>query len=125
MTRNWLGTSILSSIVAVCVIAALAPAAWSQTPDVDPQTLIGQWSGSWISTHVASENGRYYLTIRRVEGQKAFGKVELIGKRTIEFMFNGTLSGNRLTFLRTELTISGNQMTGTGPDIKITLTKDK
>ncbi len=125
MTRNWLRTALLLPIVAAFVVAALAPTTWPQTADVDPGTLIGLWSGSWISSHVASESGRYYLTITRVEGQKVFGKVELVGKRTIEFMFNGSLSGNRLTYLRTELTISGNQMTGTGPDIKITLTKDK
>ena len=40
-------------------------------------------------------------------------------------MINGTLSGNRLTYLRTELTIFGNRMSGTGPDFKVTLTKDK
>jgi hypothetical protein len=43
----------------------------------------------------------------------------------VGFVGQRPVSGNRLTFLRTELTISGKQMTGTGPDIKITLTKDK
>jgi hypothetical protein len=37
----------------------------------------------------------------------------------------GRLSGNQLTFLRTTLTVDGNQMQGTGPTFKITLTKDK
>jgi hypothetical protein len=125
MTRYRLGTALLSFIVAAFVVATLAPAAWPQTPELDPQALIGQWSGSWTSAHIASENGRYYLTITRVEGQKVLGKGEFVGKRTTEFKVNGTLSGNRLTYLRTELTISGNQMTGTGPDFKITLIKDK
>ncbi len=44
---------------------------------------------------------------------------------TFQFPINGTLSGNRLTYLRTELTISGNQMTGAAPDFRITLIKDK
>jgi hypothetical protein len=125
MTRNRLGTALLSSIVAAFVVAALAPTTWPQTPDVDPRALIGLWSGTWTSAHVASENGRYYLTITRVEGQKVVGKVEVVARRTTEFPINGTLSGNQLTYLRTVLTISGNQMTGTGPDSKIALTKDK
>ncbi len=125
MTRYRPGTALLSSMVAAFVVVTLAPTAWPQTPDVDPRALIGQWSGTWTSAHVASENGRYYLTITRVEGQKVIGKAEFVGKRTTEFPINGTLSGNRLTYLRTELTISGNQMAGTGPDFKITLIKDK
>jgi hypothetical protein len=125
MTRHWLGAALRSSIVVAVVVAALAPATWPQTPDVDPKALIGLWSGTWTSAHVASENGRYYLTITRVEGQKVIGKAELVGRRTFEFPINGTLSGNRLTYLRTELTISGNQMAGTGPDFKINLIKDK
>ena len=102
------------------MVLALTPAAWSQTPEIDPQTLIGQWSGSWVGAHAAAENGRYYLTITRIEGPKVIGKVEFVGKRTTEFMINGTLSGNRLTYLRTELTIFGNRMSGTGPDFKVT-----
>jgi hypothetical protein len=49
MTRNWRGTALRPSIVAAVVVAALAPATWAQTPDVDPQTLLGPWSGSWVS----------------------------------------------------------------------------
>ena len=122
--RSRLGAA-LSVIVAVFAVVTLTPAAWSQTTDVDPQSLIGLWSGTWTGAHVAAENGRYYLTITRVDGQKVLGKVEFVGKRTTEFPINGTLSGNRLTYLRTELMISGNRMTGTGPDFKLTLTKDK
>ena len=125
MTRNRLGTALLSSIVAAFVVAALAPTTWPQTPEVDPQALIGQWAGSWTGAHVVSDNGRYQITIERVQGQKVLGKGEFVGRRIIEFKVNGTLSGNRLTYGKTELTVNGNQMIGTGPDIKITLTKEK
>ena len=125
MTRNPLGTALLSSIVAALVVAALAPTTWSQTPEVDPKALIGQWSGSWNGAHIASDKGQYYLTIERVEGEKVLGKGEFVGRRTTEFKVNGTLSGNQLTYGRTQLTISGNQMTGTGPNIKIELNKEK
>ena len=125
MTRNRLGTAVLSSIVAAFVVAALAPTTWPQTPEVDPQALIGQWSGSWILVNDVNTTGKYYLTIERVEGAKVFGQGEFSGRRTIPFKVNGTLSGNRLTYGKAELTIHGNQMTGTAPDIKITLTKEK
>lgn len=82
--RNFLVTALRSSIVAAVVVAALAATAWPQAPDVDPQALIGLWSGSWTSTHVASENGRYYLTITRVDGQKVVGKVEHVARRTTQ-----------------------------------------
>jgi hypothetical protein len=80
--RSRVGTAFLSSIAAALVVLALAPAAWSQPPEIDPQTLIGQWSGSWVGAHAAAENGRYYLTITRIEGPKVIGKVEFVGKRT-------------------------------------------
>jgi hypothetical protein len=124
MTRHRLGIALLSSIIAAFVVAALAPATWAQTPDVDPQALVGQWSGTWTGK-VPSENGRYYLTIERVQDGKVFGKGEFVARKTTEFKVVGTLSGNRLTFGRTDLTVNGNQMTGTGPEVKLDLTKAK
>ena len=59
------GTALLLSITAGFVVVLLAQPTWPQTPEINPQALIGQWSGSWIGAHAASENGRYYLTITR------------------------------------------------------------
>jgi hypothetical protein len=121
MTRRRLG------LVCLCllIVVAVAPRAWPQAPAVDPKGLIGQWSGSWVNSHVASTNGKYYLTIERVVGDKVFGKGEFWARTTTEFKVVGTLSGNQLTFGRTTLTVDGNQMQGTGPDFKISLIKDK
>ena len=149
--RSRLGTT-LSLIVAVAAAITLTPAAGPRPrPEPDqglgvdvrrlgPRRQVDRWScgpldsigtvqparpGDLRCAHVAAENGRYYLTMTRVDGQKVVGTVEFVGKRTTEFPINGSLSGNRLTYLRTELMISGNRMTGSGPDFKLTLTKDK
>jgi hypothetical protein len=112
-------------LLCVLIVAAVAPSAWSQAPSVDPQRLIGQWSGSWVGAHNARNNGKYYLTIERVEGDKVFGKRESSGKATSEGKVNGRLAGNTLTFGKTTLTVDGDSMQGTGEDTKITLTKEK
>jgi hypothetical protein len=79
MTGYRPGIVVLSSIVAALFVTALAPMAWPQTPGVDPRALIGQWSGSWVGGAEDKSNGKYYLTIERVEGEKVFGKGEFLG----------------------------------------------
>jgi len=99
----------------VLLLSTVVPSAWSQTPEIDPQALVGRWSGSWIGAHQSKHSGKYYLTIERVEGQKVYGRRQITGR----------LSGNQLTFSKTELTIDGDAMRGSGQDYKITLTKEK
>lgn len=128
MTPQLLRRALSFVVVAVIIIATVAPQAWPQTPALDPQTLVGQWTGSWAEASRPGANGRYHLRIERVQGDKVFGKGELVTKTTNEFKFAGTLSGNRLTFGRTELTVDDNRMSGTsavGPGLTITLTKEK
>lgn len=114
-------------------LVALTPPAWPQTP-LDPQSLIGEWRGSWTSTQMhraraASASGQYYLTIEKVEGNKVHGRAEIIGRT--EFKFVGTLDGNRLTFGQdtiTELVIDGDHMRGSSRGTfarDITLSKKK
>lgn len=63
----------LSMLVALS--GARGGVAWAQAGTVDPQSLIGEWSGEWIQTagkqHLAS--GPYSLTILRVQGDKVHG----------------------------------------------------
>lgn len=92
MTRRRLGLVCLC----VLIVVAVAPSAWPQAPAVDPKSLIGQWSGSWVNSHEAKMNGKYYLTIERIVGEKVFGKVEFFGRTTSEFKVAGTLSGRTL-----------------------------
>jgi hypothetical protein len=50
MTRRQLG------LVCFCllIVVGIAPAAWPQAPAVDPQSLIGQWSGTWVDCPATS-----------------------------------------------------------------------
>ncbi len=107
------------------VLGLSVPGAWSQTRTVEPQTLVGKWSGSWTNANTGKGNGKYYLTIDRVEGQKVFGSGEVIGQKNSEFKVNGTLSGNQLTFGRTELTVDGVTMRGKAPSMDIRLMKEQ
>src|SRR5215470_3841740 len=101
MKGLWLRRMFLGLLV----VTILIPGAWAQAPSVDPQGLIGQWSGSWNNAATGKGNGKYYLTIERVEGDKVFGKGEFSGRKDSAFVLNGTLSGNQLTYGKTTLTI--------------------
>jgi hypothetical protein len=115
MHRQTVGKSALLFIATVAAFTVVAWAAWAQAP-LDPQSLIGVWSGTWINKNVRGYNGQYQLTIEQVKGDKVNGKVVISGRETAQFKIGGTLSGNRLTFGKqnpTELLIEGNQMKGT------------
>ena len=127
------GRPLLLFAASVVAVATLAVSAWSETP-LDPQSLVGEWSGSWRDTHKPGANGKYYLTVDEVKGDKVYGKVVVSGRETLQFKLFGTLAGNRLTFSSvnpTVLLIDGNQMRGnsqgsvrTNPmDIALTKTK--
>ena len=99
-------------IASVVALATLAASAWSQAP-LDRQSLVGEWSGSWKNKNLPHINGKYYLTIEKVEVDKVYGQVEVSGPQTAQFKLLGTLDGNRLTFggpNPTEFLIEGNQM---------------
>ena len=117
--------SICRAFACLLTLSILVPGAWSQTSTVEPQTLVGRWSGSWTNANTGKGNGKYYPTIERVEGQKVFGAGEAVGQKTSTFNVNGTLSGNQLTFGRTELTVDGMTMRGKAPSIDIKLMKEQ
>jgi hypothetical protein len=104
----------LVSIACFFILTAVPAAAWAQAA-ADPQSLVGEWTGSWVDKREGKSKGQYSLTIEKVEGNRVQGRVEVSADRTSEFKFVGTLEGNRLTFGRdtkTELTIEGTQMRG-------------
>jgi hypothetical protein len=103
------------------VAAGSAPASFAQGTGVDPQSIVGEWTGTWTAGAVSGgagprggSRGPYSLTIARVEGNVVRGTVESQGATA---NFRGTLSGNQLTFgnerVQTELTIEGDSMRGT------------
>jgi hypothetical protein len=130
MRVHIMGRSLLLVVVAV---VTLVVSAWSQTP-LDPQALVGEWSGSWKNTKLQGINGQYHLTIDEVRGDKVYGQVVISGPETRQFKLLGTLAGNQLTFSSgnpTVLLIDGNQMRGNSQgsvranpwDIALTKTK--
>jgi hypothetical protein len=84
-------------LLSVLLVAIVVPVAWSQTPSVDPQALIGRWSGTWTGAHQAKHRGKYYLTIERVEGEKVSGKRVITGRKETESKVYGRLSTLTLT----------------------------
>jgi opacity protein-like surface antigen len=103
--------------VSVAAALALVPAALAQNVAPEPQSLVGQWIGTWTEKSEAKLNGPYYIAIEKVDGNKVFGRGEVHSRSgKTEFKFVGTLEGNRLTYGRdnvVDLTIDGNRMEGT------------
>jgi len=99
MPGQTVGRLPLLFIGSVVALATLAAPAWSQAP-LDPQSLLGEWSGSWTSKHIGSFNGRYSLTVEKVEGDKVYGQVYFTTPQrpTFQHKLVGTLDRNRLTF---------------------------
>ena len=98
-------------LVAVLAYGSLAVAQMA----VDPQSLAGEWVGTWQDKAPPGASGAYYLTIEKVDGNKVTGKGEVLGRPSYKFPFVGVLSGNRLTFGRdtvVDLTIDGDRMEG-------------
>ena len=94
----------------------------AQTAALDPQSLVGEWTGKWIAAAVVGQGGGgrggmqgpYSLVITKVEGGSVFATLETQG---FSGPIRATLAGNSLTFggglFRTELTVDGNEMRGT------------
>jgi len=126
-------TTVCSVLIAFVMAAFTVVPATAQTP-VDPQSLLGEWSGKWSGiwgTGSQTLSGDYVLRIRKVEGEKVFGEVEFTNRGTTRTNLIGTFDGQRLTYGNGALTVEGNRMTGTRPvtnfprGIKIDLTKEK
>ena len=90
-------------------MVAIAP---SHAAAFDPKSLVGQWSGEWTEMRGNEIHGKYFLTIERVQGNKVFGKGQVVGKRTVDFTVRGTFDGNRLSYGDTALTVDGTKMDG-------------
>ena len=110
------------------------PPAFPQT--VDPQSLAGQWAGTWAGASERSLQGQVSMTVTTVEGNQVHGRFERDGYgkavASVRFDFVGTLVGANLLFSGSgnsvELTISGTQMQGTGLEsfrLNYSMTKSK
>ena len=109
--------TLCSMLVVFAMFAFTATPAVAQT-SIDPQSLIGEWSGKWSGiwgTASTTLSGDYVLRIRKVEGEKVFGEVEWTNRATTKSNLIGTFDGQRLTYGNASLTVEGNRMTGTRP----------
>jgi len=110
-------------VVLACLTLVAAPAVsdiWAQA--VGPHPIVGTWEGTWKIISHPNYGGDYSVTITKVEGNKANGRVEKLGGQggRVAYDFVGTLEGDRLTYgnslSSTELILSGNQLRGTSVD---------
>lgn len=117
--------TLVAVVVLVSSVAFVSSPLWSQ--DVDPQSLVGDWSGTWTITPDQGKESSdvYLLKIERVEGGKVYGKGDYAAGGLQSFKLEGTLDGNRLKFGATELVIADNRMQGqsTRNKAKISLVK--
>jgi|SRR5262245_8224036 len=114
-----IATRLRLALVIACL--ALHPAQLvSAQSAIDPQSLVGEWSGKWIAAATGGGNGGraglqgpYVLTITKVEGTRVLATIETRG---FSGDIRGTLEDNRLIFagqqFRTELTVDGKEMRG-------------
>ena len=136
-----LGGMCCGRLLCLIVLAGLAVVTGFPPPEglaqtVDPQSLVGEWVGTWFLTQRPQVEGQYNMTVTKVEGNQVHGRVErtfAVGQAgTANFAFVGTLEGDKLVFTgsatQTELTINGTQMRGVGLAINrfnISMTKRK
>jgi hypothetical protein len=111
----------LQGLAVVAVIVAILVSTGRAQPALDPQSLIGEWTGKWTSGATtggpgprSGREGPFALTISQVQGSVVHGAFTMAGVTT---KIRATLQGNQLRFgneqTQTELTIDGDQMRGT------------
>lgn len=115
-------------VVSVITSMACAALVWAQTP-VDPQSLVGEWSGQWASRGGSSQHmsGPLSMTVTRVEGTAVSASFSSRGG-TRGFQIwdsKGNLEGNILRFGNSTYTIDGTTMTGSNTTSNLTLSKTK
>lgn len=115
--HSLLARPIAVGFLALALSAGLNSMVEAQT--LDPQSLLGEWQGSWSGSNAPGRGGQYNMSIRTVEGNRVRGRVErsnVAAGITPDFNFIGTVTGNVLKFqggpTTTELTIDGDQMRG-------------
>ena len=104
------------SLLVALVVAISPPPAVTQTI-LDPESLVGVWSGRWAvhTWHGPRGGGQCYLTINKVEANTVHAVIEILGTGATKSEFTGRLEGDRILREggRMEFTVTGNLMKGT------------
>jgi len=103
-----------------CLALLLAFGAFEvRAADPEAEALLGEWQGTWAMANNRGITGPYFITIKKIEGEKVYGRSERpASSKTAESNWNfvGTLAGNVVTVktadLAMELTVNGKSMTG-------------
>ena len=107
-----LGLSLL-----VALVVAISPSVAVTQIVLDPQSLVGAWSGRWaVHTYQGPRGGgQCYLTISKVEANTVHAVIEILGTGATKSEFTGRLEGDRILREggRMEFTVTGNLMKGT------------
>ena len=108
------GTVRVALSVWLAVVSLWSAASTAQTPD--PQSLLGEWHGTYTDPRDTRTTGSCIITVKKIEEAKVFIHVHLAGSRSTEVDREGTLSGNILTVETaantTVFTIEGDRMSG-------------
>jgi hypothetical protein len=126
LARGCIGVALLlsacQSAVPVGEPAKGVPAANVGVQPLDPESLIGVWSGRMTAMDDPSLNMKMVLTVRRVTDGYVFGLREVYPNRrpVVSRPFRGTLEGNELRIGPWSLTVFPGRMIGhshggTGP----------
>lgn len=85
-------------MLAAVGIVALAHLAAFAAPPTGP-SIVGEWRGHWASRRDLGVSGRYFMTIKKIEGSRVFTRLYIVGVATFEGDREATLSGKTLTFV--------------------------
>ena len=110
--------SLFTIAFGITLLLGLSGSLSAQT--FDPQSLVGEWSGTWqnLGPDAATARGQYRLTIKKVEDTRVFCRLYFTNPRgNFERDIVATLDGNRLRWggpRPTEFTVEGKVMRGAG-----------
>ncbi len=118
MPKRRSSLALTLSLVLTALFLVAVPLSWSD--DSDSPVTVGEWKGSWKSPRFSNIRGDWYLTIKKVEGNTAWGRVEFTGTSNPWYNFEVTFTDNTLRFIREdsggrrqiEMTFTGNTVTG-------------
>lgn len=114
-----LSTGMLLTVLALTMGACASGTASTAAPSAPPASNVtGRWAGSWVFEPATAGNGEIVLNMTQ-DGSQVKGTVETVSgpHRGRAGFFNATMSGNNLTITGPDATgtlkVEGNQMTGT------------
>jgi len=111
-----------------CVITFMSLSALgSAQTSIDPQSLVGEWSGEWVWRAGGARRGPMDMTISKIENNVVYASGSYRGgaQGARTWKTTGTLEGNTLRIGRSTYTIGPDTMKGFNESSDLTLRKVK